>query len=152
VLKNKDVSTTIPSITDNEQLEENLKAMSASFSDADQKILAAQLDHISPLYCRMCGSCSGQCPKGLPVSDVLRYVSYAEGYGQFQLAREISLCGRSGCALRDRPDSLPEWGPRDRNGQLRRAPGVKLVVLSMFPPGRQWPRCLRARPSRLDQR
>jgi uncharacterized protein len=88
VLKNKNVHTTIPSITDNEQLEENLKAMSVPFSDGDQKILMAQLDHISPLYCRMCGSCSGQCPKGVPVSDVVRFASYAEGYGQFQLARE----------------------------------------------------------------
>jgi hypothetical protein len=91
VLKNKNVGTTIPSITDNEQLEENLKAMSVPFSDADQKILMAQLEYISPLYCRMCGSCSGQCPKGLPVSDMLRYVSYSEGYGQFQLARESFL-------------------------------------------------------------
>jgi len=91
VLKNKDVATTIPSITDNDQLEENLRAMSVAFSDADRKILMAQLEHISPLYCRMCGSCSGQCPKGLPVSDVIRFASYAEGYGQFQLARESFL-------------------------------------------------------------
>jgi predicted aldo/keto reductase-like oxidoreductase len=91
VLRNKNVSTTIPSITDNEQLDENLKAMSVPFSEADQKILAAQLDHISPLYCRTCGSCTGQCPKGVPVSDVLRYLAYAEGYGQFQLARESFL-------------------------------------------------------------
>lgn len=88
VLKNKEVATTIPSITDHEQLDENLTAMSAAFSDADRKILLAQLDHISPLYCRMCGSCAGRCPKGLPVSDVIRYASYSEGYGQFQLARE----------------------------------------------------------------
>jgi predicted aldo/keto reductase-like oxidoreductase len=91
VLRNKNVSTTIPSITDNEQLDENLNAMSVPFSEADQKILAAQLDHISPLYCRTCGSCTGQCPKGVPVSDVLRYLAYAEGYGQFQLARESYL-------------------------------------------------------------
>jgi predicted aldo/keto reductase-like oxidoreductase len=91
VLRNKNVSTTIPSITDNEQLDENLKAMSVPFSEADQKILAAQLDHISALYCRTCGSCTGQCPKGVPVSDVLRYLAYAEGYGQFQLARESFL-------------------------------------------------------------
>jgi len=91
VLKNKNVHTTIPSITDNEQLEENLKAMSVPFSEGDQKTLMAQLDHISPLYCRMCGSCSGQCPKGVPVSDVVRFASYAEGYGQFQLARESFL-------------------------------------------------------------
>ncbi len=91
VLRNPNVHTTVPSITDNEQLEENLQAMSVPFSAADQKILAAQLDHISPLYCRMCGGCSGLCPKGVPVSDVLRYLSYAEGYGQFQLARESYL-------------------------------------------------------------
>ena len=88
VLRNQNVGTTIPSITDNEQLTENLKAMSVPFSEADQKILMAQLDYISPLYCRMCGTCSGQCPKGIPVSDMIRFVSYSEGYGQFQLARE----------------------------------------------------------------
>ena len=91
VLKNKNVSTTVPSITDMEQLDENLKAMTVPFSDADQKILFAQLEHIRPLYCRTCGKCSDQCPKGLPVADMLRYLSYSEGYGEFQLARESYL-------------------------------------------------------------
>jgi uncharacterized protein len=91
VLKNKNVSTTIPSITDMEQLDENMTAMTVLFSDADQKILFAQLEYIRPLYCRTCGSCAGQCPKGLPVSDMLRYLSYSEGYGEFQLARESFL-------------------------------------------------------------
>jgi predicted aldo/keto reductase-like oxidoreductase len=91
VLKNKNVSTTVPSITDMEQLDENMKAMTVPFSDADQKILFAQLEYIRPLYCRMCGNCSDQCPKGLPVADMLRYLSYSEGYGEFQLARESFL-------------------------------------------------------------
>ena len=39
----------------------------------------------------MCGQCEGRCPKGVPVADVLRYLSYAEGYGQFGLAREKFL-------------------------------------------------------------
>jgi len=39
----------------------------------------------------MCGSCQGSCPKGLPVSDMVRYLSYAEGYGQFALGREHFL-------------------------------------------------------------
>jgi predicted aldo/keto reductase-like oxidoreductase len=90
-LKNKNVHTTIPSMTDNEQLEENLKAMTVSFSDADQKILTAQLDYIRPLYCRMCGDCTGKCPKGLPVADILRFLSYSEGYGEYPLARENFL-------------------------------------------------------------
>ena len=62
--------------------------MSGPFGPADEKVLAAQLEMIRPLYCRMCGECSGACPQGLPVSDVLRYLSYAEGYGQFSLARQ----------------------------------------------------------------
>ncbi len=88
VLRNKNIGTTIPSITDMEQLDQDLQSMSAPYSDSDIKLLAAQLEHIRPLYCRSCGGCAGQCPKGLPVSDVLRYLSYADGYGQYALGRE----------------------------------------------------------------
>ncbi|MGE5644753.1 MAG: aldo/keto reductase [Acidobacteriota bacterium] len=88
VLRNPKIDTTIPSMTDNDQLDENLKAAAAKFGPADEKTLAAQLRQIRPLYCRMCNSCDGVCPKGLPVADVLRYLTYAEGYGQFALGRE----------------------------------------------------------------
>jgi len=88
VVRNPLVNTTIPSMTDMEQLEENLKAMAQPFGPADQKLLAAQLERISPFYCRMCGQCSGMCPQGVPVPDVLRFLTYADGYGQFALARE----------------------------------------------------------------
>jgi aryl-alcohol dehydrogenase-like predicted oxidoreductase len=91
VLKNPGVATTIPSMTDIEQLETNFKVMSQSFSDADQRILEARLGEIRPDYCRMCGRCDGKCPRGLPVSDVLRCLMYAEGYGQFPLGRERFL-------------------------------------------------------------
>ncbi len=91
VLKNPNVHTTIPSMTDMEQLDENLKAMTVPFSTADEKVLAAQLDYIRPLYCRSCGECTGVCPNGLPVSDILRYLSYAEGYGEYSMAREEFL-------------------------------------------------------------
>ena len=87
VIKNPNVHTTIPSITDMDQLEENLKAMNEKFAPKDDQVLSAHLEQIGPLYCRMCGACSGVCPKGLPVSDMLRYLTYAEGYGQFSLAR-----------------------------------------------------------------
>jgi uncharacterized protein len=90
-LKNPNVHTTIPSITDMDQLEENVRAFSESFSDADQKTLTAHLQDIRPLYCSMCYKCDGKCPKGVPVANVLRYLAYAEGYGQFQLGRENFL-------------------------------------------------------------
>ena len=88
VLKDTHVHTTIPGITDMDQLEENLKAMTEPYSPRDERLLARQLDFISPLYCRMCGECDDDCVKGLPVADVLRYVMYADGYGQFELGRD----------------------------------------------------------------
>jgi hypothetical protein len=88
VLKDSHVHTTVPSMTDAEQLEENLKAMTEPYSHKEEVLLARQLDDIAPLYCRMCGECDGQCAKGLPVANMLRYLTYADGYGQFALGRE----------------------------------------------------------------
>jgi hypothetical protein len=91
VINKPNVATTIPSMTDMDQLEENLQAMGHSFSAGDAKLLAAHLEMIRPLYCRMCGECDGACRKGLPVADVLRCLTYADGYGQFALGRERFL-------------------------------------------------------------
>ncbi len=88
VLKNPNVGTTIPSMTDLDQFEDNFKCMPAKFSPEDEKTLAAHLERISPVYCRMCSLCAGTCRKGLPVADLLRIVTYADGYGQFALGRE----------------------------------------------------------------
>jgi uncharacterized protein len=91
VLKSPDIDTTVPSMTDMDQLEDNLKAMTGGFSKSDEALLARQLEYIAPLYCRMCGACDGSCAKGLPVAEILRYLSYADGYGQFSLGRERFL-------------------------------------------------------------
>jgi len=88
VLHNPQVSTTIPGMTDMDQLDENLQAMAHPFAAGDEKVLAAHLESIKPLYCRMCGECDGACRQGLPVADVLRILTYADGYRQFALARE----------------------------------------------------------------
>jgi predicted aldo/keto reductase-like oxidoreductase len=91
VLKDPNVHTTIPGMTDMEQLDENLKAMAEPYGTDEEKLLARQLEYIAPLYCRMCGECAGTCAKGLPVADILRHLTYAEGYGQFALGREEFL-------------------------------------------------------------
>ncbi len=88
VLKNPHVDTIIPSIVDTDQLEQNISAMNSPYTAHDGELLAARLEQIRPLYCRMCGHCEGKCPKGLPVADMLRFLMYAEGYGQFGLGRE----------------------------------------------------------------
>jgi predicted aldo/keto reductase-like oxidoreductase len=85
------VDTAIVCMTDHDQLEENLRAMSEPYTASDEKLLSEQLARISPIYCRMCGACKGVCDKGVPVPDMLRFLSYAEGYGQFAMAREHFL-------------------------------------------------------------
>jgi hypothetical protein len=91
VTNHPSVATTIPSMTDMDQLDENVKAMAGPLTADDQKILAAHLEQIKPLYCRLCGKCEGTCAQGLPVADVLRFLTYADGYGQFALGRERFL-------------------------------------------------------------
>lgn len=91
VINRPNITTTIPSMTDMDQLDENLRAMGNPLSASDEKLLTAHLDAIRPLYCRLCGQCDGDCQKGLPVADVLRFLTYADGYGQFALGRERFL-------------------------------------------------------------
>ena len=87
-IKNPVIATTVPSMTDNDQLLENFAVMGQPFTDADSKVLSAALQEIRPYFCSMCGQCDGQCPKGLPAHDLVRFAMYADGYGQFPLGRE----------------------------------------------------------------
>ncbi len=91
VLKNPSVDTAIVCMTDQDQLDENLRAMAEPYTPQDDKILQSLMAYIGPVYCRMCGACNGVCDKGVPVPDVLRFLTYAEGYGQFAMARERFL-------------------------------------------------------------
>ena len=90
-LQNEAVDTAIVCMTSHEQFEEDLRAMAEPFTEKDEKLLTMQLADIGPQYCRMCGHCGGACEKGLPVPAVLRILTYAEGYGQFAMARERFL-------------------------------------------------------------
>ncbi|RPI10337.1 MAG: hypothetical protein EHM65_08220 [Acidobacteriales bacterium] len=84
-------ATTIPSMTDTDQLETNFRAMAESFDPDDQKLLAVLNEEVRPYYCRMCYQCSGQCPQCVPVADTIRYLAYNDFYGQFALGREHFL-------------------------------------------------------------
>jgi hypothetical protein len=90
-LKNEAVDTAIVCMTSHDQFEENVRAMAEPYTEKDEKLLTAQLLDIGPKYCRMCGACGGVCVRGVPVADVLRFLTYAEGYGQFALGREKFL-------------------------------------------------------------
>jgi predicted aldo/keto reductase-like oxidoreductase len=90
-LKNESLDTAIVCMTNHEQLDDNLRAMAGPFNPRDEQLLSTQLAAISPNYCRGCAACGGVCDKGVPVPDMLRFLMYAEGYGQFAMARERFL-------------------------------------------------------------
>jgi predicted aldo/keto reductase-like oxidoreductase len=115
VLRNPTVATTIPGVRDVEMLEMNLKALSEKFTAEDEKLLSARSEEIRPYYCRMCYSCRGQCPKGMPVPDQLRILAYADFYGDFPLAqRSFAALPKEVQALRCRDCS--ECSVRCPNG------------------------------------
>jgi predicted aldo/keto reductase-like oxidoreductase len=87
VLRNPLVATTIPGVRDVDMLELNIRALSEKFTAEDEKRLVARSEAIRPYYCRMCYSCRGQCPKGMPVQDQLRILAYADFYRDFPLAQ-----------------------------------------------------------------
>ena len=93
VLKNPHIDTVIPSIVDNEQLEENIAAMSAPFS-APRPAAGPPAGRDQAALLPDCGHCQGQCSQGLPVADVLRFLMYAEGYGEFAWRVNISGSAR----------------------------------------------------------
>ena len=87
VINNPSVDAAAVSTTDVDQLEENARAISESFTDGERQLLAEVLRDSGPSYCRLCGRCEGTCSKGLPIPEILRCGMYAEGYGQFALGR-----------------------------------------------------------------
>lgn len=87
VLKTDRIATMALRMADHDQVIEDVKAMTGGFTANDEKLLAAQSERIRPVLCRMCGACDGVCPKGLPASDIVRFVMYADGYGDKAMAR-----------------------------------------------------------------
>jgi uncharacterized protein len=86
VLQNPGIGTTVPNMRTIPQLEMNFRAMSEPYLPADEKLLVQLNEKIRPDYCRMCYECKGECPKGLPVADMLRFLSYHDFYGDYHRA------------------------------------------------------------------
>jgi uncharacterized protein len=86
VLKNPAIGTTVPFMQRIPELEMNIRAMSEPYTPKDEKLLYVMDEQIRPLYCRMCYECKGKCPKGMPVTDVLRYLAYNDFAGNYHQA------------------------------------------------------------------
>jgi hypothetical protein len=88
VLMNPMISTTVPFAKSTTELEMNFRAMTEPYTLEDEKVLYTRNEEIRSRYCRMCYECKGKCPKGVPVTDELRYLAYSDFGGDFHQARE----------------------------------------------------------------
>jgi predicted aldo/keto reductase-like oxidoreductase len=80
-LSNPDIHTTIPGMTQFDQLDSNVRLLTditLTGQDKNDLLLAAAEPG---LYCSGCSKCIGRCPKGLFIPDLMRAYMYAYGYG-----------------------------------------------------------------------
>ncbi len=87
VLTDPHVATTIPSMSNLDQVREDTEVMGMKLTAVDRQILDRYASAVAPAYCRLCASCEGTCPRGVAVADVNRALMYAQGYGDLELAR-----------------------------------------------------------------
>jgi uncharacterized protein len=89
VLSNPDITTTIPGMTDFDQLDLNVKILSdINVTDQEKKdLLIASAE--KGLYCTACSNCLSTCRMNLPVPDLMRAYMYAYGYSNPSMAHSL---------------------------------------------------------------
>jgi predicted aldo/keto reductase-like oxidoreductase len=89
VLSNNDITTTIPGMTDFDQLDLNAGVLAdISLTEKEsQDVIIARAE--TGIYCNGCARCIPQCPKNLPVPDIMRAYMYAYGYSNTSMAHTL---------------------------------------------------------------
>jgi predicted aldo/keto reductase-like oxidoreductase len=81
-LQDTNLHTAIPGFTTFDQMELDLSVME-DLTLTEQEYADLRLDEkTGGLYCQACGQCLPQCPRQLPIPDVMRSYMYAYGYGK----------------------------------------------------------------------
>jgi len=89
VLSNPDIHTAIPGMTDFGQLDLNVKILSdITLTDNEKNDLVVPVAETG-LYCPGCSKCIAECPKNLPVPDLMRAYMYAYGYSSPAMAYSL---------------------------------------------------------------
>ena len=89
VLSNPDITTTIPGMTDFDQLDLNIRILAdITITDAEKKDLVVAMAD-KGLYCTGCTKCLSACPMNLPVPDLMRAYMYAYGYSNPSMANAL---------------------------------------------------------------
>jgi uncharacterized protein len=91
-LRVPEVHTAIPGFTTADQLALDLEVLrNPAFTDADRKALEPPPGQTltAGFYCQGCETCVPQCPKKLPIPDIMRSYMYAHAYRNREAARDV---------------------------------------------------------------
>lgn len=89
VLQDPNLHTTIPSLTNLEQLQENASVLTnLDLSEQEKSDLEVASQELG-LYCNGCSECVGTCVKKLNIPDLMRAYMYNYGYGESAKAKEL---------------------------------------------------------------
>jgi predicted aldo/keto reductase-like oxidoreductase len=81
VLKDPNVSTVIVDMPTFDEVAQNVAGVTGAVSEAHLHEFEMAVAAIAAGTCHLCGACTGQCPAGVRVADIMRYVLYHDGYG-----------------------------------------------------------------------
>ncbi len=88
-LSNPDIHTTIPGMTEFDQLDLNVKILSnITLTDQEKNDLIVPTAETG-LFCTSCNKCIPACPGNLPVPDLMRAYMYAYGYSNPAMAYSL---------------------------------------------------------------
>jgi hypothetical protein len=81
VLQDPNVSTVIVDMPTFDELEEDAQAALSPGHRAELEAFERAVGKMAMGTCHLCGECTGQCPRGVRVAEVMRYLLYHDGYG-----------------------------------------------------------------------
>jgi predicted aldo/keto reductase-like oxidoreductase len=93
-LMDQNISCAVPGVTTIEEIEECAAVMRTLLTEQNIDELKKYYGFLQGRICTFCGGCSGQCPRGVSHQDLLRLVTYHDGYEKDRLIREALEEGR----------------------------------------------------------
>ncbi|MCR4396405.1 MAG: aldo/keto reductase [Candidatus Saccharicenans sp.] len=90
-LNNPNITTAIPGMTTFDQLKSNLEVVKDLKLTPEElyDLKIGETAGLAGLYCQGCQRCLPQCPKGLPIPEMMRAYMYAYGYKNLAAAHEL---------------------------------------------------------------
>jgi len=124
VLRNPSVSTVIVGMPTFDELEENYQAATTPVTKAELDEFHAAATMAAVGSCHLCGACTGQCPEGVKVAQIMRCLLYHDGYGETEHAAELyrdlpASVTAAACALCSMCRPVCPWGVPVRERMLR---------------------------------